>query len=101
MNDREQRDKELDEMLAPFRKLDPKASYLNSWQQTVESARTKRRFRWLHLEITAVPQLAAAIFIGFLLGMVFVKNKPAPADQFAEKNFEPSATIEEIYAKSD
>jgi hypothetical protein len=96
MNDNNQRDKELDDLLAPLRKANPKSSDLAAWQAAVSSASTTTP--WWKFQARMLPQLAAALALGLLLG-IFVA--PHASHENSEKNLEASATIETIYAKAD
>jgi hypothetical protein len=95
MNDNK-RDQELDELLNPLRKSNPRSQDIGAWKNAVAGARTKRGFRGLLQLWPALPQVAAALALGFIVGAIVFHRAP--------QNFEnsaASATIEEIYAKAE
>lgn len=97
---RDTRDHELDTLLQPLRKIHPTSKNLQEWQDAVRAAHKPRsRFR-IDFELLNLSQLAATLALGFILGAITFYHRP-PSTISIEKNSEPSATIERIYAKAD
>ncbi|MGE3261682.1 MAG: hypothetical protein AB7K68_07895 [Bacteriovoracia bacterium] len=82
-----ERDDELDALLAPLRGIKPSEAQLSGWRNAVrgEMNPTKRMNPWMARAV----QLTAAAFIGFLVGAWF----------FRAHSF--TAPAEDIFAHSD
>lgn len=98
-----ERDKDLDQMLQRLRGLEATPAQIRRWQaaipadlKTPRTARTPARApRTWRLD------LAAAVIFGILIGYsMFSLVKPAPQRDVAG-NFDPTATIESVYVKSE
>ena len=101
MNEKDDpRDQELDGLLAPFRKSEPSPAQIALWQSAVQSARDSKQRRWYQLRLVALPQLVAAVMLGFVIGALTFHMKAQKQIQIAE-NYEPNATIEHIYANAN
>ncbi len=95
-----ERDQELEDLLAPMRRLEAKSEQLASWRGAIQSVRTKKRVRWYQVRHFALPQIAAALLLGVLIGAVTFSKKTEVTSLSAE-NQEPGATIEYKFAKAD
>lgn len=99
MNDsNNQKDKELEKLMARFRQIDPTKDQVTAWQEAVYSARKQSRVPWYRLRLLTVPQFAAALILAFSVGAFSFSQKTKNA---ISENFEPNATIEQIYAKAE
>jgi hypothetical protein len=94
MNDRDQ---DLDELLAPLKRLQPEQRLLHRWKNAVDSV-SKRK--WYQLRMASFPELASALALGFVIGMMSFTAINARKRSLSD-NIEPSATVEQIYAKSE
>jgi hypothetical protein len=85
------RDIELDKLLKPLANMKANPKQIARWQAAARPASRdwKRQFM----------QVAAAVAIGFILGGWFFKNHQE--EQSVTDNFDPTATIEMLYSKSE
>lgn len=80
------RDKELDEILRPLRSSPVGEFQIRRWQGVVRR-RPRRYLEWV-----------AAALIGFLIGSFLFKGEKY---QEVAQNFDPNATLETVYVKSE
>ncbi len=103
-NNHNQRDRELDVLLAPLKKQEVMPEQMAAWKSavknTVKSTHSKKRLHWYQIERPAFLQLAFTLVLGFVMGAITV-HFSTQSDSNVAKTFEPSATIEHIYAKAD
>ena len=95
----DERDSELNDLLAPLRATNAHDLQLKRWQVAVQNELHKEKTRQRPL----YRQVVAALFVGFILGSITI----SALNRFNEnqrntisKNEMPNATIEYIYAKS-
>jgi hypothetical protein len=103
-NDHNQRDSELDVLLAPLKNREVMPGQMAAWKSTVRNAvkstHSKKCLRWYQIERPAFLQLAFTLVLGFVMGAITV-HFSSQSESSVAKTFEPSATIEHIYAKAD
>ena len=96
---RTDRDGELDRLLTPLRDATPHPDQLQAWKKAATGTRGPKRPHWRGFRLIALPQLAAALVLGILIGGILSSAGKRPVGDLAEKA-EPSATIERIYSKA-
>lgn len=87
------RDNELDKILKPLADMKPNAQQMARWQALASNQRPKSWWAYQALQLTA------AAFIGFVIAALYFKNHQN--NQEVVDNFDPTATIEMLYSKSE
>ncbi|MBN8536247.1 MAG: hypothetical protein J0M15_04305 [Deltaproteobacteria bacterium] len=87
------RNSELDEILQPLKTLQPRVDQIQRWKNL------RKKPQKIKLNLNHVMQLAAACFVGFMVGFFF-KAQEAKVSEVS-LNIDSSATIEVVYNKSE
>ena len=100
------RDQELDQMLGAFRKTQPGPDQMSAWNAAVHSslassaARVHKKERWYKVRLLTIPQLAATLALGIIIGALCFRDKTPGPSNLAE-NSNTAATTEYIFANSN
>ena len=89
----DERDNELDKILKPLADLKPSPQQMARWQSLASDRRAKNSWA------AQLLQLTAAACVGFIVAAWYFKNHEG--NQEVTDNFDPTATIEMLYSKSE
>lgn len=90
-NGRDDRDDELNAWLSALNQTQPTGAQIRHWKAAIRSRRRRSVF--------ASPQLAAALVVGFLLGLGVFSLRERVGGRDPAGNFDPSATVEVVFDK--
>ncbi len=82
MNNNDGRDKDLDQLLGPLKKVKPNDLQIQSWQSAVKNEALNYTTRVYSVSRTQwAVQLVAALFVGFVIGALVFKYNSAENQQ--------------------
>ena len=91
-----ERDEELEKWLASLRRLEPSTGAVERWQQAV-AAEQRRGSRYGAGWLRRPAQLAAAVALGYLIGVTSAREWSHPPEAASEAN----ATVQYLYDKTE